>query len=231
MDNTASTWALVPLKSTPHAKSRLAGVLSTSQRACLLRTLAERVIRSLLATPTIDAVAVVTASTELATFSRSLGALPLLQSTDSGMSAALEWGLCELELRDTDRVLMVPGDLPLLTPAVLTRFFESAGRGPGIALIPDRRLEGTNLLLCAPPHTVAPCFGEASFARHLAAAASAGIEARVLHFEELALDLDEPDDLRYLRSRHAVQAAELFEALDFSTAGAVVQPSSEVVTL
>src|SRR5262245_30489279 len=106
------TWALIPLKSPDRAKSRLAGVLNALQRERLFLMLAERVVRSLIATPGIDKVAVVTASPKLAAFSRSLQALPLLQSADTGMSAALKSGLGELGLRETDRVLMIPGDLP-----------------------------------------------------------------------------------------------------------------------
>jgi 2-phospho-L-lactate guanylyltransferase len=128
------------------------------------------------------------------------------------MSAALEAGLRELHTFAPDRVLMVPGDLPLISPAALAEFLAGAGNGPGVAIAPDRHRVGTNLLLCAPPHAVAPSFGGHSFERHLAAAAAAGIDARVLHIKELALDLDEPQDLEYLRSQDSVFTAQLFEA-------------------
>ena len=131
------------------------------------------------------------------------------------MSAALESGLRELGTlkapETPERVLMVPGDLPLISPAALTTFLADAGRGPGVAIVPDRRRVGTNLLLCAPPHAIAPCFGGHSFERHLAAAAAARIEARVLHIEELALDLDEPQDLEYLQSQDSTLAGQLLE--------------------
>ena len=78
--------------------------------------------------------------------------------------------------------------------------------------MPDRRRVGTNLLLCSPPHAIAPCFGGHSFERHLAAAAAAGVEARVLDVEDLALDLDEPSDLEYLQLQDGASAARLFEA-------------------
>src|SRR5687768_5713712 len=109
------TWALVPLKSPEHAKSRLAGVLSSEHRARLFYALAERVITTLRATPGIDAVAVVTANTEIAAFARALGATPLVQPMDTGMSAALQTGLHSLRSFAPERVLMVPGDLPLIS--------------------------------------------------------------------------------------------------------------------
>jgi 2-phospho-L-lactate guanylyltransferase len=208
----AATWALVPLKSPDRAKSRLADVLSPARRASLFLALAERVIRTLRATPGIDYVAVVTASPVIADFSRSLQAHPLLQTADAGMSAALEVGLRKLHAFAPNRVLMIPGDLPLISPAALEEFFAGAGGDPGVAIAPDRHGVGTNLLLCAPPHAIAPCFGGHSFERHLAAAAAAGIDARVLHIKELALDLDEPQDLEFLQSQNTASAAQLFEA-------------------
>ena len=119
IDKQAATWALVPLKSPDRAKSRLAGVLTPARRARLFLALAERVICALRATPGIDNVAVVTASPEIADFSRSLQACPLVQPADAGMSAALEFGLRELQALAPDRVLMIPGDLPLISSAAL----------------------------------------------------------------------------------------------------------------
>jgi 2-phospho-L-lactate guanylyltransferase (CobY/MobA/RfbA family) len=114
-------------------------------------------------------------------------------------------GLRELRGLRPNRVLMIRGTVDLAI--VVEVFLARAGRAPGVAIVPDRRRVGTNLLLCAPPHAIAPCFGGHSFERHLAAAATAGVEARVLHIEELTLDLDEPDDLDYLRSRDSGERA------------------------
>ena len=196
----AATWALVPLKAPERAKSRLAGVLNPAQRTRLVLELAEGVITALRATRGIDYVAVVTASPVIAELSRALHARPLLQAADEGMSAALDAGLRELQPHAPARVLMVPGDLPLISPAALAAFLDGAGRSPGVAIVPDRHHVGTNLLLCSPPDAIAPCFGEHSFERHLAAAGTAGVDARVLDIAELALDLDEPQDLEYLHA-------------------------------
>jgi 2-phospho-L-lactate guanylyltransferase len=204
------TWALVPLKSPDRAKSRLAGALSPARREQLFLALAERVIGALAATPGIDHVAVVTASPAIADFSRARRAWPFVQGTDAGMSEAIEAGLRELQAVSPARVLMVPGDLPMISPKAMETFLRGAGREPGIAIVPDRRRVGTNLLLCSPPHAIAPRFGGHSFEHHLAAAAAAGIDARVLQIEELALDIDELQDLEYLQAQHGASFAQLF---------------------
>lgn len=207
----APTWALVPLKSREHAKSRLAPLLSPEQRLQLFFALAERVIQAAYATRGIDSVAVVTASTEAAAFARSLGAVPILQSADFGMSAAFDLALGELEETNPRRVLMLPGDLPLISSSALESVLVAADSEPGIVIVPDRHRVGTNALLCTPPQALAPSFGGHSFERHLAAARSAGINARVLEAEALALDLDHPVDIDYLRQRDSVLASQLLE--------------------
>lgn len=217
-DTQASTWALVPLKSPERAKSRLAGVLSPDQRVRLFFALAERVIGALRATPGIGHVAVVTASADIADFARSLHAMPLLQPTDDGMTGALAAGLTELHPLQPERVLMIPGDLPLISPSALESFLSAAHEGDGVSVVPDRRRVGTNLLLCSPPFAIAPCFGGHSFERHLAAAATAGVPAKVVNNDELALDLDEPDDLAHLETRHQASAAQLFATLHIDLA-------------
>lgn len=206
----ALTWALVPLKSRERAKSRLATVLSSEQRLHLFFGLAERVIRALHATRGIDSVAVVTASAEIAAFTRSLGAIPILQSADFGMSAAFEQAIGELQVAQPRRVLMLPGDLPLISPAALETVLAAAGSEPGIVVVPDRHRVGTNALLCTPPRVLPPCFGGHSFDRHLSSATAAGIDVRVVESDALALDLDEPEDLEYLHHRDSALAAQLF---------------------
>src|SRR5262245_27502659 len=92
-----SAWALVPLKSGGDAKSRLSTVLRPEQRRRVFHAMAEQVIRALHAADGIASVAVVTASAEVAAFPRDLGALPILEPADLGMSAALTAALAKLE--------------------------------------------------------------------------------------------------------------------------------------
>ena len=206
-------WAVVPLKSPDEAKSRLASVLSAAQRRHLFLTLAERVIRALQATPGVAVVAVVTASAEVADFARSLDAELIRHAADFGTASAFMSALVHLRPLRLERLLMVVGDLPLVTAAALERVVALADSQPGIVVVPDRHRVGTNALLCSPPEVVAPCFGGDSFRLHLKAARAAGVPARVLELEALALDLDVAADLDYLRAAGSAPAAQLWQAL------------------
>src|SRR5215831_313602 len=112
-------WAVVPLKSPERAKTRLADVLTPPERRHLLFALGKRVIKALHATRGIQAVFVVTTSAEVASFARSLGALPILQSEEDGTASAFAVALRELQPLGLDCVLMINGDLPLVSSTAL----------------------------------------------------------------------------------------------------------------
>jgi 2-phospho-L-lactate guanylyltransferase len=200
-------WAVVPLKSPDQAKSRLAAVLNGAQRRHLFFALAEHVIRALQATRAIEAVAVVTSNAEVAAFARSLDAQLIQEPGEFGTSSAFTSAVHHLRGFKLEHLLMIAGDLPLVSPAALEQLAAAAGTTPGIVVVPDRYRVGTNALLCTPPEVVAPHFGADSFRRHLAAAEMAGVRARAMELEELALDLDVPEDLEYLRTRCSVRAS------------------------
>lgn len=191
-------WAIVPLKSPLTAKSRLSAVLSADQRRDLFFELARRVIVALRATPGIAQVAVVTASDDVARFAGECGAVVLRQSRDAGTAQAFAAAIAQLRPLHIGKLLMIAGDLPLISSHALEPLLAAAAHHD-IVIVPDRLGVGTNALLCSPPDAIAPCFGADSFGRHLAAARATDLTHRVLHIDELALDIDVPADLEHLK--------------------------------
>src|SRR3546814_18384185 len=88
-------WALVPLKSPERAKTRLSGMLSALQRRRLLFGLAARTIAALQATRDIPAIAVITASTEVADFAQTLGPRVIVPTTETGTPEAYNSALAK----------------------------------------------------------------------------------------------------------------------------------------
>lgn len=207
-------WAVVPLKSPQHAKTRLADQLDAAQRRWLLFELATRVIRALQATDAVAEVAVATASKEIAEFAQSLGARPILQSAETGTAAAFSAVIAQLQAGQPQALLMIAGDLPLVTPAAIETLC-AAAFDADVVVVPDRHRIGTNALLCSPPSAITPLFGPDSLHRHLAAARRRELRTRVLESDALSLDLDEPDDLDELRRR----GSDLDDALRAALAG------------
>ena len=105
-----------------------------------------------------------------------------------------------------DRVLLVPGDTPLLDPREVDALLAARHR-PASTIVPDRHGDGTNALLLAPPERDRAELRPGQPRRHSAAARAAGVEPVVEHVPSLMLDVDTPDDLAELAARSRSAAA------------------------
>jgi 2-phospho-L-lactate guanylyltransferase len=185
-------------------------------RQRLFFAMARQVVRTLVHTPGIAGVAVVTASPEVEASAGQQGALVIRQDRDAGTAEACRSAVTRLSDR-ADSLLMISGDIPLICARAVAELVDSSQRTPLVAIVPDRRRIGTNALLCAPPAVIPLCFGSDSFRRHLAAARSRGVELRIIESDVLSLDIDDLEDLDELRRRldanPALLPAELREAV------------------
>jgi 2-phospho-L-lactate guanylyltransferase len=194
-----STIAILPVKSFGAAKQRLSTALGAGSRQALAQAMFLDVLASLRRVPGLDSVVVVTAD-EVAE-SAALGErVQVLRDTEqAGQSAAALIGIAYAQARGFERVLLVPGDTPLLDPGevagLLRRGLE---HDLGAVIVPDRHGEGTNALLLSPPDAIEPSFGPGSLERHTAAAATAGVSCSVEYVPTLALDVDTGQDLELL---------------------------------
>lgn len=194
-----STLAILPVKRFGAAKQRLGASLGSGSREALARAMFSDVLAALRRVPDLDAVAVVTA--DRAAEAAALGErVSVLRDTEqSGQSPAALIGIRHAEAAGFDRVLLVPGDTPLLDPAEVAGLLRR-GRDEGldVIVVPDRHLEGTNALLLTPPAAIELSFGPGSLARHLAAAEASGLSYATDEAPSLMLDIDTGDDLREL---------------------------------
>ena len=92
-------------------------------------------------------------------------------------------------------MLVVPADVPLITPADIETIVAAHRAAPAVTLVPASRDGGTNGLACSPPAVMPFCFGDNSFRRHVDAARAAGLEPVVRRIERFGDDLDTPADL------------------------------------
>jgi 2-phospho-L-lactate guanylyltransferase len=195
-----STWVVIPAKSPAQAKSRLAAAMAASERADLARRLLARTVRTALAVPAVSGIVVVSASAELRALAISMGALACADPGDHAgdpLNAAIVEGCKRAAERGATMALVLPADLPLLQPHVITAFLDEAGDAP-VALAPDSAGTGTNALLLRLPLLMPPAFGADSFHRHRAAARARNLGVAAIRLPELARDLDTPADLTRL---------------------------------
>src|SRR3954453_17268155 len=142
---------------------------------------------------------VVTDDVVAESLARGQGIVVLPDGRGAGQSSATQVGIDYARENGFERVLLVPGDTPLLDPVEIEGLLARCARDEvGVALVAHRHGTGTNALLIAPPGAFPPSFGPDSLERHVANAREAGLVHRVEHVESLALDVDTPADLAAL---------------------------------
>lgn len=189
MSGTGDQWrgrsaVLVPVKAFHLAKVRLAPALSPDRRRELARSMATHVVRSAAGLP----VAVVCDDPEVSRWASALGAL-VVWEPGRGLNQAVQAGFRRLGDLGVHDVVVAAGDLPLAEELGWVGEFD------GITLVPDRRLDGTNVIGLPAGTDFNFSYGPGSFARHLAQAESLGAPVRVVHSAPLAWDVDLPEDL------------------------------------
>ena len=188
-------WAIVPVKPLRRGKSRLAQVLTQDERKDLNRRLLAHTVDTLAAIPEIEHVLVVSRDPEALALARDHGARTVQENGALGLNIALAKATIVARNYITSGVLIVPADLPLLTPEDVHAMLERAKDPPVVVVAPDRHRKGTNALLICPVGLIGYDFGPDSFQRHCELAQRAGARLEICELPSLALDVDMPEDL------------------------------------
>jgi 2-phospho-L-lactate/phosphoenolpyruvate guanylyltransferase len=187
---------VVPIRSFVGAKARLAGHLDEHARAAALRQMADRVVDA--ASPM--KVLVVTSASEVRAWASERG-VEVVDDPGS-LDGAATVGTRHLLTAGHVRAVIAHADLPRAQS--LAPLATDAG-DPVVALVPCHRDDGTNVLSVPTGLGFRFAYGPGSFHRHLAEASRLGVEARIVRAPDLVVDVDVPDDLRYLRSSSPVR--------------------------
>ncbi|MGH2906843.1 MAG: 2-phospho-L-lactate guanylyltransferase [Solirubrobacterales bacterium] len=203
MNSALKTCAILPLKPFDDAKERLATGLDAGQRRLLAEAMARDVVAALGRTQTLGGLVVISAEPKAAEIAGAQ-ADAILEDAREGHSAAARLGVRWAIEHEFDRVVMIPGDCPLLDAGELDELLaKAADQRLDFVVVPDRMGGGTNALVIRPPDKVAPSFGPGSRERHLALGLAAGARTAAIEVPTLALDLDTAEDLVELAERVA----------------------------
>jgi len=197
---------IIPVKPLRHAKGRLAGVLSPSERHALALAMLGDVLAALRATAVVHSTIVVSRDAEALALATRHGATPLIDNAED-LNGALTQAAAFATSRGATALLALPADLPLATPAEIASLIAAGVECGGVALAPSRD-GGTNGLYRPAGIALPFLFGADSLARHMAAARERGLAARLLRTPGLELDVDRPDDLLRLAETDGETAAQ-----------------------
>jgi 2-phospho-L-lactate/phosphoenolpyruvate guanylyltransferase len=180
----------VPMKSLSRAKTRLSPMMSTLERGAFALAMLEDVLDATLAVGGWDTWVISPDEVALEIAARR-GARPVPEAR-STLSAAVRQVETMAREEDAAALAVLPGDLPLVTAAVLGRALRTLG---SVIVAPSNGGAGTSLLLRRPPRSIPARFGPDSFRRHLELARERQLPVAVVEDPELSFDLDVPGDI------------------------------------
>ena len=177
------------------SKSRLATVLTPSAHASLNRMLLTRTLAVVAAwLGDMTQCIVVSACPEALELAANNGARPFAEPGGAGgHNHAAAVGAEHARVLGAKRVMMLPADLPDLTPHALEAYAANAARAD-LVVAPDKDGTGTNSLIAYAAADLRFFFGDGSLARYVQWGASRGWRVALHAAPELAFDLDTPED-------------------------------------
>jgi len=189
-----TTVAVLPVKRFDDAKQRLATGFDDERRRQLVAAMVADVLEAIGEARTIERTIVVSGDPVAQELAAEHGAEVVPDPGDAGHVQAALAGIARAEVEGEGRVVLLPGDCPLLDPRELDRLLTGVPERY-VAAAPDRHGTGTNALVLSPPSAIVPAFGEGSCARHVDLAREAGVPFGIEQLASLGLDLDTPADV------------------------------------
>lgn len=188
--------AVVPVKSYSRAKTRLAA--PPDARAELCRVMLDEVLGTVCSAAAVSDAYVVSADAEALDAAVRLGAVPVLDESESGVNAAVAAADRAIDREGRhDATVVLPQDVPFVRSEDIDYLLRLCA-GPSCAVVaPSRRFDGTNALLRMPPRIMGTHYDEDSYTLHIEEARRSAAHSRLVYARRIAMDIDDMADLEY----------------------------------
>jgi len=212
---------LIPVKAFRRSKERLATHYSEDEREALARALCEDMFRVVAEVKGIDRVYVISGEYHALSLARQLNWRTISESEQISESASVDAASRHCAEEGVQALLRLPIDIPLVTADDIESLFAALEPAPSAVIVPSYDGTGTNALLRAPPDLFPSHFGPGSFALHAKQAERVGARISIVRNERIALDVDEPKELRAAAERVSPNSAtaRLMQRLGLRTPG------------
>jgi 2-phospho-L-lactate guanylyltransferase len=185
---------VIPMKAPKRSKQRLVGSLSDAARESLSLTLFENTLAFFQRHfPMLD-VLVVSESLDVLAIAQTYEANTLFDDGGNGLNGALDFACDWVKQTGYDSMLIVPSDIAMLDPAEFVALMLAAK--DACVVIAVAKDGGTNALLTSPPDAIQFAYGCDSAEVHQANALNNRLACRSFHLSNLALDIDQSEDLQ-----------------------------------
>lgn len=195
LDQRRGACVLIAIKERARCKTRLSESLAPPARIELVRSMLAAVLSAVGAARTVRQIIVVSPERDSVP-----AEVPVLADTGESLDGALTRAHQVLREFGCREVLILPADLPNITPADIDALVR-AGRDGGFAIAPDTAGTGTNALCLVSPQPFRFQFGLGSQQLHLLEAERAGLSPQVVRLPGLEFDVDSPADLKRLEEQ------------------------------
>jgi len=193
----SGVWAVVPVKETGGAKTRLGDALPPELRPALAMAMLEDVLAALAQARGLAGIVLVTLDPVAIRLAAQYGATCRADGAREGHTGAVTAAARRLAAGGAAGMLTLPGDIPLVTAGEIEALLAAHRSAPSFTIAPSHDEQGSNAILMSPPDAVPLRFGDDSYFPHLAAARARGIEPTVIRAPGIAFDIDNPDDLAH----------------------------------
>jgi len=189
----------IPMKPFSLAKQRLRPDLDAVTRQELATMMLAHVLAAVAASGVIAIRGIVSADPAVLGLAAQYGFEPIAEPEPRGYNAAAARARAWAQARGADALLILPADLPLLSPSDIFNLARLAAPHQRVLIIaPDAAESGTNALLLRPPQAMSCHFGPHSFEWHQRLAQKAGLPFFIYRSTTIARDIDWPEDLSQL---------------------------------
>lgn len=205
-------YALIPLKKLENTKTRLSNI-SLEARMQLSKAMLTDVIKATLKAKNIIETFVITPDQETLKLAERLGAKTIPEKDQRGLNVAVSEGTQKLEKRGAEGVLVILGDVPLVTPHLLDFLIKKAIGLPWVVIAPSRDA-GTNILLRTPPGVIPHVYyGQNSSKIHIRIARYYHISYSIFKSPKLMIDVDTFQDFALIRKYDFEKETHTFRVL------------------
>ncbi|PYX98017.1 MAG: 2-phospho-L-lactate guanylyltransferase [Acidobacteria bacterium] len=200
---------LIPVKNLSTAKQRLSPALDHSQRVELAQAMLHDVLEAVGAWASRPPVALVTSDRFAAELAKTFGFEVIPDDNNQSETDAIEMATQVCQSRGLESTLVIPSDIPLVQTWELEKILQAAPP-QGSVLVPAANGRGTNAALRTPAGLFPLRFGNDSFKPHFETARATGKPCIVLLSPAIALDVDDPADLKNLIAAAGERRAQRF---------------------
>jgi 2-phospho-L-lactate guanylyltransferase len=188
---------LVPVKNLSGAKQRLAALFCQPTRTELAQAMLSDVLETLGKWTDRPEVSIVTSDPFALQLAHQFHFSVIPDNANRSQTDAIEMATRFCESQGVNSTLVIPGDIPLIHSWELETILQSAPP-EGSVLVRAADGRGTNAIWRRPAGLFPARFGNDSFEPHHIAAQATGKPCVVLSLPGIALDIDNPSDLRAL---------------------------------